>query len=243
MSIVQNPSWTKDETLLALNFYFKHRPNFPSLNSTAFKELSEYLRKIQMEIVGNKDTSTLRNVNGMKMKMGNFLHLDKEYPNKKGLTGASKLDQKLFKEFFDNQDELSEIVKQIKNDLNVPVLYPFDIDDIDNENYEAYEGKQQTKEHRYRERDKRIIKLKKEKAFKENTELICEGCAFDFSKVYGARGEGFIECHHIRAVSDISNDEPTKLEDLALLCSNCHRIIHRTKPWLTIEQLKQIINE
>ena len=38
-----------------------------------------------------------------------------------------------------------------------------------------------------------------------------------------------------------SPDEKTKLEDLVLLCSNCHRMVHRSKPWLSIEGLKRII--
>ena len=234
----QNPRWTKDETLLALDFYFKYRPNFPSIKSNEFDKLSEYLRKIQMEVIGNEDTSTLRNVNGMKMKMGNFLHLDKDYPDKKGLTGASKLDQKLFKEFFSNQDELSIIAKNIKSSLDLSILYPSDVDD---DEYEAYEGKLQTRNHRYRERDRKIIKLKKNKVFKEELKLTCEGCGFDFNKVYGERGSGFIECHHIKEVSNIIEGEKTKLEDLALVCSNCHRIIHRKKPWLNIAQLQKII--
>jgi len=33
----------------------------------------------------------------------------------------------------------------------------------------------------------------------------------------------------------------TKLADLALLCSNCHRMIHRTKRWLTVEELKDLV--
>jgi 5-methylcytosine-specific restriction enzyme A len=31
------------------------------------------------------------------------------------------------------------------------------------------------------------------------------------------------------------------LADLALLCSNCHRMIHRTKQWLTVEELKKLV--
>jgi 5-methylcytosine-specific restriction protein A len=28
---------------------------------------------------------------------------------------------------------------------------------------------------------------------------------------------------------------------LELVCSNCHRMIHRRRPWLTIEQLRSIL--
>jgi 5-methylcytosine-specific restriction enzyme A len=33
----------------------------------------------------------------------------------------------------------------------------------------------------------------------------------------------------------------TKLADWALLCSNCHRLIHRTERWLTVEDLKDLV--
>ena len=35
----------------------------------------------------------------------------------------------------------------------------------------------------------------------------------------------------------------TRLADLALLCSNCHRMIHRTKQWLTVEELKELVEQ
>ena len=34
----------------------------------------------------------------------------------------------------------------------------------------------------------------------------------------------------------------TRLEDLCLLCSNCHRMIHRKTPWLSLKELKKLIN-
>jgi len=34
----------------------------------------------------------------------------------------------------------------------------------------------------------------------------------------------------------------TRLEDLALLCSNCHRMVHYRRPWLTLEELRQLLS-
>ena len=95
--------------------------------------------------------------------------------------------------------------------------------------------------HRFRERDRKIINLKKEKVLKNTGILKCEGCDFDFEKKYGKHGSGFIECHHTLPVSQIKAGQKTKIEDLSLLCSNCHRMIHRRVPWLKIEELKSII--
>ena len=58
----------------------------------------------------------------------------------------------------------------------------------------------------------------------------------------GDRGKNYIECHHNTPVSGLNEGDVTKLSDLTLLCSNCHRIIHRKKPWLTIDELREIFN-
>ena len=35
--------------------------------------------------------------------------------------------------------------------------------------------------------------------------------------------------------------ETTKAEDIALLCSNCHKMVHRKRPWLSMKNLKEIL--
>ena len=86
-----------------------------------------------------------------------------------------------------------------------------------------------------------MVILKKKQFQKHHGELFCEACNFDFKDRYGERGDGFIECHHIVPLSEIDREQETKLTDLALLCSNCHRMVHRKKKWLTMSQLKKII--
>jgi len=52
--------------------------------------------------------------------------------------------------------------------------------------------------------------------------------------------EDYIEVHHCAPLSTYAEASETKLEDLALLCSNCHRMILRKKSWPTIEEFKNI---
>lgn len=59
---------------------------------------------------------------------------------------------------------------------------------------------------------------------------LCQGCGFDFSNVYGADGDGYIEAHHLVPLASITIDGPISLDpetDFAVLCANCHRMIHR----------------
>lgn len=66
--------------------------------------------------------------------------------------------------------------------------------------------------------------------------LECEVCGFDFATRYGDLGTGFIEAHHILPLA-AAGPATTRLADLALVCSNCHRMLHRAKPWMTPEEL------
>jgi 5-methylcytosine-specific restriction enzyme A len=60
--------------------------------------------------------------------------------------------------------------------------------------------------------------------------------------VYGTElGEGFIECHHRSPLSELDKPTKTTLDDLALVCSNCHSMLHRSGCNLTVEQLADVL--
>jgi putative restriction endonuclease len=81
-------------------------------------------------------------------------------------------------------------------------------------------------------------------ALKENSLLPCEICQFSLKENYGETGEGFIEGHHIFPISQLTEETETKLEDLILLCSNCHRMIHRKRPWVTRrDEIKELFSK
>ncbi|WP_371514390.1 HNH endonuclease [Arenibacter sp. NBRC 103722] len=86
------------------------------------------------------------------------------------------------------------------------------------------------------------MKAKKNSYFKSNGKLDCEVCGFDFYLKYGELGKGFIECHHKTPLSELEPNTETKLSDLALVCSNCHRMLHKEISTLSISTLKEILN-
>ncbi|RXJ89541.1 HNH endonuclease [Arcobacter sp. CECT 8983] len=105
------------------------------------------------------------------------------------------------------------------------------------------EGKFKYRRHLVRERNSKIIKLAKIKFKKEIGKLYCEVCGFDFEKTYGKIGTDFIEGHHNIGVSELKENQKTRIEDISLVCSNCHKMLHRRKPWLTVEELKEFIKQ
>ncbi len=101
------------------------------------------------------------------------------------------------------------------------------------------EGKEKFKQHRYLERDGKITRRAKALRLAKMGKLECEVCKLDFATSYGDIGHGFIEAHHKTPVAQLAGTKKTKIEDLALVCSNCHRMLHRGDPLLTVEQLKE----
>jgi putative restriction endonuclease len=58
----------------------------------------------------------------------------------------------------------------------------------------------------------------------------------------GEIGEEFVEGHHTVPVSELKEGQKTRVEDIALVCSNCHKMLHRRRPWLSKEELKKLIS-
>jgi predicted HNH restriction endonuclease len=71
----------------------------------------------------------------------------------------------------------------------------------------------------------------------------CEACEMTFADVYGPFGEGFIEAHHLYPLSKIADGEerPYAPADFAVLCSNCHRMIHRWRDCSDVAGFKKML--
>lgn len=73
--------------------------------------------------------------------------------------------------------------------------------------------------------------------------LNCAVCKFNFRTAYGTLGEDFIHVHHIVSLGAVGAEyEVDPVKDLVSVCPNCHAMIHRVNPPLTIDQLKGILN-
>lgn len=107
---------------------------------------------------------------------------------------------------------------------------------------QAPEGRLLTREHRYRERDQSLVRACKARALQKHGQLVCEACGFSFAERYGPDAAGIIECHHRRPLHTLPEDHLTHIDDLALLCANCHRVIHATRDWISVEDLRARID-
>jgi len=70
----------------------------------------------------------------------------------------------------------------------------------------------------------------------------CQVCSLAFEDRYGAIGKGFIHAHHVVPVSGIGQEyEVDPVNDLRPVCPNCHAMLHKRTPPLSIHELKRMI--
>lgn len=236
----RNPPWVRDELILALDLYFTNPASPPGKASAAVHALSDLLNKMH-RLTGAAASETFRNPNGVYLKMMNLRALDPTFTTagKVGMQSGGALEKVIWSEYVGRRAELAADAKQVRDAISdsdegvvasLPVV----------EQYEGEEGGIIVRLHKRYERDPRLI-AKKKAAAKAVGSLACEVCDFDFGERYGSHGEGFIEVHHVRPVHAMKPGAKTRLTDLALLCSNCHRMAHRQRTPLTIDEIKALL--
>lgn len=228
----RNSPWSRDELILALDLYFDFYPSMPSPSNPKIIELCEILNNLNKQI-------QLRTADSIVMKLSNFLRLDPRYSGI-GLSKGSKLENIVWKDFSNKPSELKRVALHIKKLIFSKESIYYNVIDLDDEEFE--EGKMLTIFHKKRERNKKLVKMKKSTVLNITGKLLCEICDFDFEAKYGELSKGYIECHHNKPISSLNENETIKLSDLSILCSNCHRMIHRIRPWKSVLEIKEIIN-
>lgn len=70
----------------------------------------------------------------------------------------------------------------------------------------------------------------------------CCICSFNFAAAYGEAGDGYIEVHHLRPLSEVRAEYVVDpIADLRPVCANCHAILHRRTPAYTIEEVRAFV--
>lgn len=240
---MRNPPWHRDEIILALDLYSRLEPGQIHSKNPEIQELSRLLNRLPIFNV-RPDEAKFRNSNGVGLKLSNFLALDTSYHGT-GMQSYSLLDKKVFAEFEFNTVKLHQLADHIRKIADDPILpnqlYLIPVEEEEGELYEVHEGAVIYKLHKFRERDTIIVGKKKEFVFERDGKLLCEACDFDFKVKYGELGFKYIECHHRTPLSEFTSTTKTNLNDLALVCSNCHRMLHRKLDSLSVEGLRNLI--
>lgn len=238
----RNPDWTRDELIIALDYHLNHRNFDPRPQSEEIGELAQRIAKVGAALGLIERGLLLRTPDAIAMKLRNFSSFDPQYTvnGRKGLTNGNRLEVELWEEFSGRPDEVARIangILELIGDSDAEILV------FDEPEFEASEGRIMTRVHVSRERNSTLVKKKKAVALRQHGCLACEVCGFDFLQTYGERGREFIECHHTLPISSLGEHGKTNLKDLALVCSNCHRMIHARRPWWSIDEAKEALKD
>ncbi len=119
--------------------------------------------------------------------------------------------------------------------------HPSAVPDVDEASISGREGRRLWKEHFRRERNRYLAAQKKDLARNRPGGLKCEACGVDYTSLYRRHGDGFCEVHHRVPLAELEGQGETRLDQLAILCANCHRVIHRIKPMPTVEDFRAML--
>ncbi|MFJ7946820.1 HNH endonuclease [Streptomyces sp. NPDC096354] len=238
VKVVRNPDWARDELILACALVVENGWRGLDANDPRVVELSQLLQMLPIHD-GASRNETFRNPNGVARKTFDISTRHPDYRKKP--TNGGALDLTVLRDFLDRPTEMMEAVRLIRVGIasgELQDLSPIDDDELDD--YSAPEGRLLLRQHLRRERNRSLRKRKIESVLRARGRLACEACEFDFEQQYGDRGAGYIECHHVVPLHE-AGEGRTKLADLALICANCHRMIHRRAPWPTPPELRALI--
>ena len=236
---MSNPDWTRDELILLIELYHRLEGKHISPKSPAVVDLSHLLNELPIHSPSLRDHK-FRNADGVAMKLRNLQRLDPQSVAA-GLGRGGRLEAIVWDEFRADQPALMNTARAIRacyRDLLVHRAPHFRATDLP-DRYE--EGAILARVHVSRERNVTVVRRKKLEAVRRSGCLTCEICGFDFCRAYGALGDGYAECHHTVPLAMLDHRRATRLLDLAIVCANCHRMLHRGSAWVSVDELRVIV--
>jgi 5-methylcytosine-specific restriction protein A len=228
-----NPHWTRDETILALDLYFDCGGKIPSGHDERVLALSKLLRRLPYHAEASKRDS-FRNADGVAFKLQNLRQIATGH----GLGNVSEIDRSVWNELGTQPERVHQMAETIRSHIDISGAI------WRNEAYdeEFSEGLLVTGVHTRRERNSKL-RARLIQRRKDEGALACDMCAAAGGAWRESIDEAIFEAHHIVPLSAMA-ERQTHLADLALLCANCHRVIHRLiameKRWITPKEAIQL---
>ena len=134
---------------------------------------------------------------------------------------------------------LIEMHKRVGKTVSPPNFQtPLSLEEIDEKDEKHQtEGEKRLVKHFRRERSPALRKGKIERTIKENGFMHCECCGTRAESYSPEKRHRIFEVHHKKPLAD--GITINGLDDLVLLCANCHRGIHASDPIKTVDQFRE----
>ncbi|MEV5396637.1 HNH endonuclease [Streptomyces cellulosae] len=239
------PPWTEDELVLAGALVVKNGWRELRTGDPEVLELSDLLRSLPLHTPEARSLPSFRSPDSVSRKTTDFMTNHPSYAGKATRCGKPTL--LMIQAFTEREADMCLAAGALRDAIGSGELYHIrpQEDEVDDTGASAIEGRLLVRRALARERDPKLRARKVGHIRRQGLPLRCEVCAFDFARTYGDLGDGYIEVHHI-APLHVSGVSETKLDDLACLCANCHRMCHRIRPgesWRTPDALRELMSK
>ncbi|WP_448222872.1 HNH endonuclease [Gordonia iterans] len=239
--------WTRPELILAVAV--RHDIGWagsPSRQDPRVVELSEFLRAANPALAYDED---FRSTGSVRAKLENLKTSMPDYPGKR--TKGGRATEDVMASFVEDPTRLLDLAGFVRANPQLLAIADGDEDQGVDELVDldeiaelgatsAIEGAVARRLAVVRERNPGLRRAKIRQSWRDRGAISCEVCGFDFEAVYGEHGAGYIHVHH-RVPLHITDEVETDLASLVLLCANCHAMIHRSTPWLKVDELEALI--
>jgi len=160
---------------------------------------------------------------------------------KVGKDGLHKITEKGEKYLLENINNFSFIL-----DNNFNEEQRKDVIEKDYSNLIIEEGFTKFSQIKVKTRSRKLVDIAKQHYSKDG-KIYCSACNFNFEDFYGETGQGYIEIHHVKPIftygDNIEKSISEALSDVAPVCANCHRMIHRSNDLLlSVPSLKELVH-
>ncbi|RFU40626.1 HNH endonuclease [Actinomadura logoneensis] len=228
----RTPPWDHDELVLLCAVLAGNGWQPMAPDAERVQELSEFLRRLPLHRHGHRGPD-FRTPDEVARKMAELAESH--------LPENSDRDEQILRAFRESPTRMNSAAEALRKGVESgPLMDLAWSDEVIDAEVSAPEGRMLFRWHLVRERDPALRKKRIDQARARHGALACEVCGFDYERTYGPRGADYIECHHVVPLH-VSGETTTRLNDLALLCANCHRMIHRSSPWPTPAELRELV--
>ncbi|MBW8485903.1 HNH endonuclease [Actinomadura parmotrematis] len=241
---LRQPPWTWDELILACALVYRNGWREVKRTDQRAIELSDLLQALPIhppEIRGEN----FRSDSSVQRKTADLATAHPDYPGK--TTKGGSLTREVVEEFIRRPEAMLAAADTVREAIfsgDPELLQSISRPAVDEPDISASEGRLIERIRLHRERNPKLRAAKIRKVLTSGSSLACEVCDFNFSTFYGQHGSGYVEIHHTTPLHE-SGETETRLEDLALLCANCHKMSHRrlkkSGTWPTVAELREVV--
>jgi len=232
-----NPGWTEEETILALDLYLSSGRRAINKRDPRVLELSSFLQGIPWP-AGTTKNEKFRNFEGVAMKVYNLRSVQLGH----GLRNTV-MDRVVWEKYGANPDDVARLAAQIRSEIAEDTVQLAAELQFEDEDTPYPEGRILTAIHKRRERNQKLRVQLLRLHTKQGT-LHCEMCLWGKDFHLPEYLAAALEAHHLVPLCS-KQAQDTRLSDLALLCANCHRLIHRAialrSEWLTVAACRELL--